>query len=182
MESPETSTIETSTTSTRSVGIRFGLIAAGVSIAYFLILNVAGINMADGYWNWIGYAITIAIVYLAHKHFKENTNGYMSYGQGFGIGLWIGLVSAAISSVFTYIYVKFVDGTFLENIKEVQIAKMQEKNMTDEQIEQAMKFSAMFMSPEAILIFGLIGGLIGTMIIALIVSIFTQKKSPETAF
>jgi hypothetical protein len=45
-----------------------------------------------------------------------------------------------------------------------------------------MKFSAMFMTPEAMFGFGLVFGFIGTLIVGLIVSIFTQKKRPETAF
>ena len=41
----------------------------------------------------------------------------MSYGQGVGIGFWIGLVSAVIGNVFTYIYVKFIDDGFIAKIQ-----------------------------------------------------------------
>jgi hypothetical protein len=67
-------------------------------------------------------------------------------------------------------------------IKEKQIEEMQARGMSDEQIDQGMKFAEMFMSPEAILIFGIIGGIITVLIVGLIVTIFTQKKSPEPGF
>jgi hypothetical protein len=165
--------------STRSVGIRFGLILSIFSIVYFLILNVSGVNMATGYWNWIGYVVGIVIIFLAHKYYKENTDGFMNYSQGIGIAFWLGLISSAISSVFTYIYIKFIDSSMLEMISDAQIEAMEKKGLSDEEIEQAMKFASMFSTPEALLGFGLIGGIISTIIIALIVTIFTQKRKPE---
>jgi len=175
--------IETSNSvTTRSVGIRYGAISAVIGIAYFVILNVAQIDMTQGFWNWFGWIITILMIVLAHKYFKDNGDGFMSYGQGIGIAFWLGLISGTISSIFTYLYVKFIDGNMLETIKERQIEGMQSKGMSEEQIDQAMKISAMFTSAEAILVFGFIGSIAGALIIALIVTIFTQKKSPETTF
>jgi hypothetical protein len=167
---------------TRSTGMRYGVISGVIGVAFFLILTVAGVNISSGYWSWLGYLITAVIVFLAHQYYKQNTDGFMSYGQGVQIALWMGLIGSVISSIFTYIYVKFIDSSFTEMIKEKQIEEMQKNGMSDEQIDQAMQFASMFTTPEAMLIFGLIFGVIGTVIIGLIVSIFTQKKAPETAF
>ncbi len=167
---------------TRSVGIRFGIIAALIGIAYFLVLNVAGIDQTQGIWKWVGYAITLALVILAQKQFKDKGDGYMSYGQGIGVAFWMGIVSAVISSIFVYIYIKFIDTGFLQVVKDRQIEVMQQKGMSDEQIDQGMKIAAMFMTPEAMFMMMLLGGILITIIIALIVTIFTQKKNPEPAF
>jgi hypothetical protein len=67
-------------------------------------------------------------------------------------------------------------------IKEKQIEQFQENNMTDEQIDQAMQFSSMFMTPEAFFIFGILGGIISALLIGLLVTIFTQKKNPEPIY
>ena len=103
----------------------------------------------------------------------------MSYGQGVGIGFWIGLVSAVIGNVFTYIYVKFIDESFIAKIRENAIRDMEDKGQSDEQIEMAMKFVNMFTGAEAMLLFGLFFGILMLVIIALIVTIFTQKQQPE---
>lgn len=178
----ETQVNRTLQPTTRAVGVRFGLIAALISIVYFLILNVSGIDMTQGFWNWVGYAITLALVVLAQKQFKDKGDGYMSYGQGVGIAFWMGLISAVISSIFTYMYIKFVDTGFLELVKERQIEAMQEKGMTDQQIDQGMQMASLFLTPEAMLFYMLVGGIVVTLIIGLIVTIFTQKKNPEPAF
>ena len=65
--------------------------------------------------------ITIVIIFLAHKYYKDNGDGFMSYGQGIGIGFWIGLVSAVISSIFTYIYAKFIDPSFITTFVKKQL-------------------------------------------------------------
>ena len=178
----ETQVNTTETTTTRSTGIRFGLIGAVISVAYFLVLNVAGQDTTQGLWSWLGYIITILIVVFAHKYFKEHTDGFMSYGQGIGIAFWIGLISGLITSLFTYLYIKFIDTGFLEMMRGRQIEALQAQGMSDQQIDKAMEFSSSFMSAEAIPLFMFIGSIIITVIIALIVTIFTQKTNPEPAF
>lgn len=165
---------------TRSVGIRYGLMMAVLSIAFFVIMNVAGLDM-QGPVGYLGWLITAVMLFLAHKYFKEEGDGFMSIGQGVGISFWAGLVSSVISSCFTYVYIKFIDSGFMEAIKDKQIQSMQERGMSDEQIDQAMKFASAFSSAEAIFIFGIVFGIIGAIIIGLIVSLFTKKNNPEMA-
>jgi hypothetical protein len=164
---------------TRSAGIRYGLILGVASVAFFVVMNVAGVDM-QGPLSYLGWLITFAVIFFAHKYFKENGDGYMTIGQGIGIGFWAGLVSTFISAPFTYIYIKFIDSAFLENIKDKQIEKMQEQGMSDEQIDQGMQMAEMFMSAEAILIIGIISGLIMALIFAVLVSLFTKKTPPES--
>jgi hypothetical protein len=178
----ETHVNSTPTVTTRSVGIRFGLIGSLISIAYFLILNVSGIDMTSGFWNWFGYAITLALLVLAHKQFKDKGDGFMSYGQGMGITFWMGLVSGLISSVFTYLYIKFIDTGFIEMVKQRQIEALHEQGMSEQQIDQAMKITSMLTTPEGMFLSMLIGSIIIALIIGLFVTIFTQKRNPEPAF
>lgn len=170
------------TVTTRSAGIRFGLINALLSIVFFLILTIAAIDSTSGPWRWLGYLITAVIVFLAHKYYKDNTDGFMSYGQGVGIGFWIGLVSGIISSLFMYLYIKFIDASFLDLLKENQIEQMRQRGMSDEQIDRGLEFTARFITPESLLILGFVGAIAGTVIVALFVSIVTQKKNPEPTF
>jgi hypothetical protein len=167
---------------TRSTGIRYGLILSLISIIYFLVMTMLSINMTEGPGRWLSMVFTLAVLYMAHQYFKENGDGFMEYGQGIGIAFWLGLVSSAIYSVFFYVYIKFIDSSFLDMIRDQQLEQFEARGMSDEQIEQAMKFANMFTSPEALVGFSLFGGVFFTIIIALIVTIFTQKKNPEPGF
>ena len=164
---------------TRSVGIRYGAIMAAISIAVFLVMTFASIDMTSGVGRWATIPIYLVVIYLAQKNFIDNGDSFMSYGQGMGITWWIALVSSAIYSVFFYVYIKFIDGSFIEAMIESQREQMQERGMSDDQIDQAMSFSAPFMSPEMMFVFGLLGGIFFIMICGLIITIFTQKNNPE---
>lgn len=173
--------VTTSTMTTRSAGIRYGIINGLIQIAYFLILTTVGIGTSRGFAPWGGTLISVILIFLAHKYFKENGDGFMTYGQGIGIGFWLGLVSAVISSFFTYIYAKFIDPGYISAIREKAIEDMEAQGQTQEQIDVAMKFVEMFTSAEAILFLGLIFGVLIMVVVALIISIFTQKPRPETS-
>jgi hypothetical protein len=169
----------TPTVTTRSVGIRYGVIMGIVSIAYFVILVVAGVDMSQGIGRWGSMVYTLAILFLAHKYFKENGDGFMTIGQGTGIGFWTTLIASGISSVFTYVYIKFIDQSFIQQLLDKQREAFEEQNMSEDQIDQAMTMTAKFMTPEMMLVFGLIGGVVIGVICAVIMSLFTQKKNPE---
>jgi hypothetical protein len=170
----------TSTVTTRSVGIRYGIINGLIQIVYFLIATTAGFAMSSGFAPWIGFLISIVMLFLAHKYYKENGDGYMTYGQGIGIGFWTGLVSASISAIFTYIYAK-IDSSYIASIREKAIQDMEAQGQSQQAIDTAMKFVEMFTSAESLLIMGLIFGIIGMLIIAVVMTIFTQRPQPETS-
>ena len=167
------------TVTTRSAGIRYGVIGGLISIVYFLVLTTAGVDMSQGIGRWAGMIITIVIIFLAHKYFKDNGDGFMSYGQGIGVGFWIGLVSAVISSIFTYIYAKFIDTSFITTIREKAIADMEAQGQPQSQIDAAMPWVERFTSAEMIFFLGLFFGVLITVVVALVISIITQKPQPE---
>lgn len=167
--------------STRSVGIRYGLIMGVIGIALFVIFIAAGVDI-QGPARWLNVLVLAVVIFLAHKYFKENGDGYMTIGQGTGIGFWMCLVSSSLSSVFTYVYVKFIDTGFIQQMMDKTREGMEEKGtMSEEQVDQAMAMTAKFMTPEMMLILGLVFGVIFGVIVALIVSLFTQKKNEAFA-
>ncbi len=162
-------------------GMKYGLIAGLVMVIYNLALYMTGLFTNDKL-SWVIYVIIAVMVFLAHKAFKEGGDGFMSIGQGLGIGMLLILIGGTISSVFSYAYIKFVDGTIIEQIIEVTRAKMEEKGLDDDQIEQAMSMTENFLTPEMMVVFGILGLLFIGFIITLIVSLFTKKNNPQAEF
>ena len=162
---------------TRSVGIKYGLISALISTVFFLILVVSGQNAFDNKWGWIEMIIGVALLILAQKNFKDGGDGFMSYGQGVAIAFWIALISVVIRVILTYSYVNFIDGSAMDMFYDQQRQQMAEKGLQDEQIEMAVSWTKTLFWPIYIF-FGLFFGVL----VGVIVSIFTQKKNPEPAF
>lgn len=162
----------------KSVAMKWGLILGLISIAYFLIVTLGNLQAVSGI-NLIGLIPSIIIIYLAHKEFKDNGDGYMSYGQGLGLGTLLALISSLISAVFAYVYIKFIDTTYFDTVKDIQIAEMQKNRMSDSEIETAMGFTEGFMNAEVTFIFGIVMGVLAGFIISLIVSAITKNSNPE---
>jgi len=168
----------TSTTSPSSVAIRFGLIIGFVSIIYSLILFVTETN-TNTTLSWLGMIIPIVGIVLAYKAFKNENDGYMSYGQGLGIGTLLSAISGILSGLFTYVYVSFIDPTVLSRMREMQVLELEKKGMSDEQIEQAQGMVEKFSGPGMMLVFAIIGGIVIGFIISLIVAAIMKNNRPE---
>ncbi|GIV37274.1 MAG: hypothetical protein KatS3mg032_1653 [Cyclobacteriaceae bacterium] len=173
MEEQTQSTMPT----TRSVGLKWGIISALFSILFFLILVIAGANAFDNKWGWIGGIFSIIFMVLAHREFKQQGDSFMTYGQGLGISFWMVLISTAVAGLFTYIYSNIIDPATMEKFYESQRMQMEERNMPEEQIEIALEWTR-----KLFWVIYAVGGILGGMFIALIVSIFTQKKNPAPPF
>lgn len=164
--------------SVKSVAIKYGLILGIISIAFFLIGVVTG-NPNATLYRWLGVIITVALVVLAHREYKQKGDGFMSYGQGLGTGTLLAFISYSISSLFMYTYIKFIDKDYSERIRQIQIQQFEEQRMSDEEIELGLKLVEMFSDPEVILLVGIIGGVFFGFIISLIVTAFTKNTNPE---
>jgi len=170
--------MEENQTSTTKISIKYGIISGLAGIAFFVLVDILGFSGNQSI-QYLGYLVMAAIIYLAHKAYKEEGDGFMNYGQGLGIGVLLSLVSAVLSSVFFYFYVTFINTEYMTMIMDMQRAKMEESGMADAQIDQAMEMTEKFMTPGMMLIFAIVGTVFFGLIISLIVSAITQKKRPE---
>ena len=164
----------TQTPNSLKIGATFGLYSGLIAIVVFLMVSFLGYNPFGGGFNYIGSVASIVLLVLAHKKFKDSGDGFMSYGQGIGIGFWFTLVSALLAILVMYIYINFIDYNPMQLMLDDQLAKMEESGTSEEAIETAVSWTK-----KLFWVFAVIGGLVGGMIIALLVTIFTQKKNPD---
>ncbi len=161
------------------IGLRYGIIIGLIFIVYGLILQFLNLDMkAMQYLGYLNYVILIVVLVLAHKAFKEGGDGFMSIGQGLGIGMLITLVGSVLSAIFTFIYLKFIDDSMLTKILDAQMAELEARGLDDAAVDQAMGFTEKIMTPEILPILSVVVMLFFGFIISLIVSIFTKKANP----
>ena len=158
---------------TSKVAIRYGLIYGLVSIAIAIISTVA--NMREHpLMNILTFGIWIAFIVLAVKYFKDNSEGFITLGQGFGIGLLVSVIGNVISGIFLIIYFKFLNPELWEQQLEKIRAEWEKQGMD----EKAMEFAENFVKPEAMLLFGILGALLLGSIFSVVIAAIMQKKKP----
>lgn len=161
-------------------GLRYGLILSLVSIGFALLIIVIGVNPFSGN-NWwqsiINLGITITAVVFAHNYFKSLGDGFMSYGQGFGIAFVVCLTSAVIGILFNVLYTSFIDPEMMQEILNMNRMQMEDRGMPQDQIDMAMGITERFLWVFAFLALALY-----SVVVALLIPIFTQRRKPEPGF
>ncbi|MES1168156.1 MAG: DUF4199 domain-containing protein, partial [Oleiharenicola lentus] len=95
--------------------------------------------------NWFGLIIWIVVLVLGIKAVREETpDKSLSYGQGFGAGFIISLLSGLMGSVYTFIHFKWVNPSFYDYQMELARAQWVKAGMADAQMEQAEAFTRKF--------------------------------------
>lgn len=174
--------MENQTKSTKNIAVNYGIYLGLASVIISLIIYALGKTYEQ---NWIMGLISvltiIVFVILGIKKFKDANNGYLVLGQGLKTGLGIALIGAIIGIVYTLIFANFIEPNYMENMMEISRQKMMENpNLSEEQIDNAIEIQKKFSSPWMTAAVGLLWSLFIGFIAALIGSLVMQKK-PENA-
>ncbi len=166
--------------------LKWGALSAGIGIVIGLIMFLAGISLnPDLAWvRWIGFIAALVILFLGVREKKMEDPASFTFGKGWSATLMISIVAGLISSVWVFVYAGYIEPEMIDMTLATQKAAMMQNNMSREQMEQAMKYSSMFISPGGVavttLIFYIIGGALLGLIISPIVKA-TGNKNIETA-
>lgn len=156
--------------------LNYGLMLGGALVVYSLLLYVLGL-IGKQSLSYVSFIFYIALMILGIKEYRDKqSGGFITYGNSFVIGFFIALIGGVISAIFTFILFKF-DPALVQSMLEKARQTMEEKqNMTEEQVELAMKMTENMMSPLWMMIWGVAASAFIGAIISLIVSIFMKKE------
>ncbi|PKQ70593.1 DUF4199 domain-containing protein [Raineya orbicola] len=159
---------------TTQVGFRYGIIYGLTSIAISLITIIADLQQNFAI-TLLNIFVLVAFLVIPMRYFKSQNEGFMSFGQGMGIGSIVSALSNFILGLFILVYYRFIAKHKFEEILEKARESWEKAGMKEEQMQMAEKFT----TPEVMFVSTLIGGTIFGILISLIVSAVLQKKKPE---
>lgn len=161
-----------------AIATKYGVIQGVLSFVVFFAVTLAAVKQ-----NWVGslgsIVLLIVLMALAHREFKRTHEGMLRYSQALGSGTLLSIISAVITCLLIYLYVKYFNTGYAAAVLENQRAALAARGVTGAQAQQAMAITASMTTPVGIVVTSLIGGVIVGFIVALIVSIFTQKADPR---
>jgi hypothetical protein len=170
------------TTSTRptitSTALRYGLLVGLASIVFSFIL-IATNQLGNSLLGLVSLAIAIVGIVLAQRDFRARNGGFMSYGEGLGIGALLSLVSGVLSSIFSFVY-RVIDPSAFDGAIEQARAKMEAAGtMSDAQIDQAMTMSQKFSTGPIGFVVGIVGAVFIGTLLSLVISAILKNAKPE---
>jgi hypothetical protein len=159
----------------------YGFYTGLALIVYSLVMYVLNLYMNKPL-QYLAFILLIGGMVLGALQYKKTAlSGFMTYGQAFSVNFLIGLFATILSSIFFYIYVKYINTGLIDELLAQARAKLEAKagNMSSEQMEKAMDMTEKFMSPVWIGIWGFLGNTFWSAVFALIISFFVRKNNPE---
>ncbi|AKD03593.1 DUF4199 domain-containing protein [Pontibacter korlensis] len=161
-----------------SVALKWGFIFALIGVVFSLILMVA--DLSENRWlSSLAYIILIVGIVVAMKNYKELNQGFMSYGQGLGIGSIVSAIFGFLSGLGSWLYIEFVDPEYMARVMEKQRVQMLEQGLTDEQIDAGMAMAENFQGPVTMILGATVVTLILGFILSLIISAVMKNTRPE---
>lgn len=174
--------METSTTApvtTAAAGLRYGLLTGLVSVIFTFVLFAIG-QEGNGGLASVAFAILIIGIVLAHRAFKAANEGYISYGQGLGIGVLVGGINGVLTTIFNYVYRTFIDPEMVARAMDQMRSKLEEAgSMSEAQIEQIVSASTKYSSGAIGLVIGIVSGFLVGLVFSLVIAAITKNTKPE---
>lgn len=172
--------METTAPSKLKFALNYGAITGLVIMSLILITYV--FEMYEASWiNYLSYALLIAGIYISTKKYRDEAQGgYISYGQALGFGVLIALFAGIILAFINYIYLGYIDDSFLQNsIQKAEERFYEAGTMSDEEIENAIAMSSKYLGPGFISITTLLYFTFLGFIFSLITSAFLKNEKNE---
>jgi len=167
--------------------LKSGLIIGVVSIVVFIIMYVADYKpvgiMKPILLMLVSVAISIGILVVLFKKFRTEVGGFISFRDAFLYCLVALVTGTVLSTIFTLLFIQFIEPDYYKNIMEAQKTWMENylsgKGLSDEQMTQTLDKideQAANMGSISSTLKNLLGGVIMNGIIALIVGAIMKKK------
>ncbi|MBK6977859.1 MAG: DUF4199 domain-containing protein [Cytophagaceae bacterium] len=164
--------------SSARIALKWGLIYGIVSIV------VALVSYNTDLWkNWIvSLLVTVilffGVMYFSLSEYKSLNGGFMTFGQGFGLGMLTIFTGGLISIIFDFSYKKYIDPNLIDMQLEMTREQYESMGMSEEQIEMALEKAQSYMSSGMAVLFGMISILVIGLIVSLIMSAVLKKDKP----
>ncbi|NER18487.1 DUF4199 domain-containing protein [Spongiivirga citrea] len=164
---------------TSSLAIKYGIISGLIGVAFGLMLYFIDMHYQGG-WGVFGIQmlITITIIVLALREFKQKNEGFMTLGQALKIAVGLCLIGGLVGIAYQLLLTNVIDPEFFTKQEAYTTQTLQGYGMSQEQIEQQIEFGRNFRSPLlTIPVFLVISALAG-LILGLITGLIMKKERP----
>jgi len=169
--------MENKNTSVLYNGLIWGLILGFAGIIYNVILYMLDQNLNQNL-GYAGILITLVLLILGTRSFRDSIRGgVLPFGQAFGFGMVVIVVSSVIGIVYAYLLWTVIDPDILVKMNDMQVEKMLERGLPEDQVEQAMTVASKFMKPGVMAAMGLVTSIFfGTILALIIAAIFKRDE------
>jgi hypothetical protein len=166
--------MENQTTTTRTA-LKWGVIIGIICIVYGIGILIAG-QLGNKTLGYIAFVFVAIGIYLAINDFKKENQGYVTYGQGLGLGVMKSVIVGLLTSSSSFLYTKFIDPSIPDQTLKLMIQELEKNGTPDEQIDQMTEMLKMGLQPGVLFVSGIFLYLFFGFIFSLIIAAILKKE------
>ncbi|MEY4540444.1 MAG: hypothetical protein RLZZ306_2201, partial [Bacteroidota bacterium] len=157
--------------------LKWGVIIGIICTVFGIGIMVAGQlgNKALGYLAFVFVGVGI---YLAVNDFKKENQGFITYGQGLGLGTMKSAIVGLLASTSSFLYTKFIDPSIPDQTLKLIVQDLEKKGTPDEQIDQMTEMMKMGLQPGVLFVSGIFMYFFIGFVLSLIIAAILKKEKP----
>jgi uncharacterized membrane protein (DUF106 family) len=121
---------------------KYAIIMAATSVIMTLIMSIMGMSNLI-LMSLLGILVFVAMILIPVLGVKEHRNnqlgGLISFGRAFLVAMLILAISILISTIFNYVYMNFINPSYVDTMKEGMTEMMEKYNLPEAQLEESLK-------------------------------------------
>lgn len=161
---------------------KYGALTGVVLILFSVILYAIGLK-GDNKITYLNYVFLLGGIIIGTKEYRDKVReGDLSYGQGLGLGVLVSVFAGLMLAFYTYIFMKFISPEIIQEMLLMAEQQLVEQGKTESEIEMALKYTAMFMTPGIISIMLVVMHLFFGFIFSLITAAVFRKEPTNQSF
>jgi hypothetical protein len=162
----------------RKVATKWSLIYILTAIVITYVIEITKMD-PNSPVKYLGYIPLIAFLLLAQKELKDQSGGYIKFGDAFMAGFLYGLFAGIMFGIFLYIYLTILSPEVFIRTVDAQRDAMAAKGLSSEQVDKAIEITKKYGA-----IIGAVGVAIWYLILGIIISLIGAAifKKERTAF
>lgn len=125
--------------STARIALKWGLIYGLLSIVVSTIIYT--FNLLEHQWinSIVSVILSLGVLYVAFKEFRDLNSGFMTFGQGLGLGMLLFVTAGILASGYDFVYKKLIDPGIIDRQLDIVEKQYEKMGMAPETIEQALE-------------------------------------------
>lgn len=160
----------------KNLAIKWGVIGGMISIITGLVSYLAGI-VDSSVLQYITMLLMFLPIYFGQKEYQTlESETSFSFGDLFKFGMLALLVITAITTVWVYIYISYIDTELMNRTMKLAADDMAKSGMPEKDIENALKITSKFMTPAVMTMASTLSTIVFGLIFNAIVSAINKNK------
>ncbi len=168
---------------TKKFAMNYGAVLGLCLVAIAVVMWSFGVDKSDSIIpSILNNGLVIGGITYAIGQFRDTENsGFISYGESLKLGTSVAFFSSIILAFYTFIFVSYIEPNALTEILQQAEQGILESNpeISDAELDLALKMTAKFTQPHWMLILGMLSGTFMGFLYSLVISIFTKKEDPN---